>query len=501
MNLKKSPSHFLLLLVCLFIPASIGAFQSAPTVDWNLVHTKTLDGIDALYNFRFTAAEQKFDSVIQMAPKDPRGYFFKAMIYSYRHGFLRQQKEFDRFVELSEKVIAVSEEILKKDKKNSTAMFYLGGIYGYRGILRSAQGQMMRAVWDGRKGYSYLGDAIKADPKNHDAEMGLGLFNYMVSQIPASFRWLVKLIGFGGDRVKGLEQLERAATKGTYANNEARLWLAQFLQQEEEYEKSFQYFDQLTTSYPHNPMYVYYHGNILLFSLRKAEEALASYKKVLAIHNPEAERFTNAAQYQIGDVYRFQNNFSEAIKSYSTFINLPNADTAAQSAARYWIGICYEIMGDREKAIPYYQLSLHRWDAKERAQAPLSGEEIAVLRVTNSYNAGEYDNVIESSSMLLKNTSFSDEQRARVYLALGQSFAEKGNPQQALEEFGKILAFALPKNSSTPPNAYYQRGLVHRRAGKKDLAKVEFEKALKFKDYPGEKWMQQRVERELKRME
>jgi hypothetical protein len=75
-------------------------------------------------------------------------------------------------------------------------MFYLGGIYGYRGIVRSQENQIVRALWDGRKGYSYLEDAIEANLNNHDAEMGLGMFNYFVSRIPGSFRWMIKIMGF-----------------------------------------------------------------------------------------------------------------------------------------------------------------------------------------------------------------------------------------------------------------------------------------------------------------
>jgi len=491
-------------LVCLIfvLTGSPGMFsQTPPPPDWKRVHEVTMEGIDALYNFRFREAEQKFEVVIQMAPKDPRGHFFKAMIYSYRFAFFRKQEDFDRFIVLSDKVIEVSEEILKWDKKNSTAMFYVGGIYGYRGIVRSIQGQLLRAVWDGRKGYGYLEDAVEADRTNADAEMGLGLFNYMVSQIPGSFRWVVKLIGFGGDRAKGLEQLERAATKGVYARNEARQWLSQFLQQEEEYERAFQLIDQLASSYPQNPFYELYRGNSLLYRLRNADEALKSYHRALAIQNTEAEHFINAALDQIGDVYRYRNEFPEAIKWYSAFITAQSADTASQSRTRYWIGFCYELMGERQLALPYYRVAAHARNAAERISTPLTNEEIAIERLDNFFSAGEYAKVLEGVSAVLRNPSLSAAQRAQLHLLSGRARAETGDINGALSDLDKALAISLPKDSSIPPNSHYQKGLIYRKNGRKDLAKLEFEKALTFDGFSGGRWFKQRVERELKRLE
>ncbi|MBM4167597.1 MAG: DUF3808 domain-containing protein [Ignavibacteria bacterium] len=484
------------LLVLQSLPA-----QTPPAIDWGRVHDVTMEGIEFLYNFRFREAEQKFESVIRIAPRDPRGHFFKAMIYSYRYAFFRKREDFDKFIVLSDNVIVVSGEILKRDKKNSTALFYIGGIYGYRGIVRSIEGQLVRAVWDGRKGYGYLEDAVKNNPANADAEMGLGLFNYMISQIPASFRWIVKLMGFGGDRGLGLEQLERAATKGLYARNEARQWLSQFLQQEEEYERAFQLIDQLASAYPQNPFYELYRGNSLLYRLRRADAALASYQRATAIENAEAEYFINAAIDQIGDVYRYRNDFPEAIKWYSAFVAVQNADTSTQSRARYWIGFCYELMGDRQRALSYYKSVPHVRGTEQRITTPLTKEEIEIEKLNNFYSAGEYTKVVEGLHPLLMLTNLSPQRRAGLLLLSGRTRGELKDPENALKAFEAALAIALPKDSPIPPNCYYERGLIHRKNGRKDLAKLEFEKALTFSDFAGERWFKQRVERELKRLE
>src|SRR5512137_1519006 len=97
--------------------------QQAHAPDWALVHRITMQGVDALHNFKLIEARRDFDSVISMAPADPRGYFFKAMISGYRFAFLKQQTDYDEFREQSRKVIDVSEEILRYNENNSTALF------------------------------------------------------------------------------------------------------------------------------------------------------------------------------------------------------------------------------------------------------------------------------------------------------------------------------------------------------------------------------------------
>jgi tetratricopeptide (TPR) repeat protein len=468
--------------------------------DWAYVHKVTIDGIESLYNCKFIEAEQKFNAVIEIAPQDPRGYFYKAMIYGYRFALMKQRVDFDHFMIVSENVITVSEKLLKYDGKNSTALFYLGGIYGYRGVVFWLEGKTFSAFWDGQKGYRYLEDAIEADPNNHDAEMGLGVFHCMLSNIPSSYRWLVNLAGFDGDRQKGLTQLERAAERGVYAKNEAQQWLSQFYQQDEEYEKSFIILDRLAKSYPDNPFYLLLRGNALLFRLRRVDDALEDYRKVLLIKNAEAERFINSAHNYIGDAYRFQNKFSEAIGSYLTFIGLSNADTAFQSRAKYWIGNCYELMGKRQEAIVYYKSAQHVRNAAEQLKTPLSQQEISIRKLNNYYSAGNDTIVIDSAIILLNKTAFSVEQQSRIHFVLGQVYAARNDLSRAKEQFDATLSYSFSNGSQSLQNVYLQRGIIYRRMGLRDLARKDFEKALSLQDNSGEHWHRNHIERELEKL-
>jgi tetratricopeptide (TPR) repeat protein len=473
---------------------------SKNTVDWISVHNITITGIDALYNFKFKDAEEKFDEVIKIAPNDPRGHFFKAMIYHYRYTFLRVRTDFDKFIQLSDNVIETAENVLDKDKNNSNAMFYLGGIYGYRGIVRAQEKQIIRALWDGRKGYSYLEDAIEANLNNHDAEMGLGMFNYFVSRIPSSFRWMIKIMGFGGDRQKGLEELERAAANGIYANNEAKWWLSQFYIAEDEPERAFYFLDQLSKKYTQNPFYVQHHGNILLYWLRRADEAIVVLKKAILIQNSEAERFISASYNSIGDAYRFTNNFAESIQWYKKYLNSKDIDSSSKENAYYRMGLCYELSGDRISAMQNYQNAGKNTDAQERLKMPLSHVDIILVKMSNHFDAGNYQDVINSANELMTISSLNEDQRGEKYFRIGRAYFELGNFDESIEMFDHVLQIKKFKQNWILPNTHYRFGLAYLKVGNNQKAKQEFETALKFNDYTGERRIKFGIESELDKL-
>ena len=53
------------------------------------------------------------------------------------------------------------------------------------------------------------GDALQRETVSGFG-FGLGCFHFFVSLVPASFQWLLSIIGFEADRARGLEELRLA---------------------------------------------------------------------------------------------------------------------------------------------------------------------------------------------------------------------------------------------------------------------------------------------------
>ena len=228
-----------------------GKVYSQEVIDWNEVHNKTIEAIDALYDLDFQTAEHKCNEINKIAPKDPRGHFFKAMMFYYRYTLVsKSDKDYNRFVGYSHKVAEVCDNLLENNEKDAKALFYKGGIIGYRGLTKFKRGDHSGAFWDGKEALSSLESALEYDPNNADIQMGFGLFNYLISQAPNTLRPILKAVGLEGDKVKGLKQLENAAKNGLYCKNEAKRWLTIFYDWEDMHNNSAYMYKSLLAQYP-----------------------------------------------------------------------------------------------------------------------------------------------------------------------------------------------------------------------------------------------------------
>lgn len=136
LSLMRTFMRLVFLAAALVLLASASRGQS---IDWAEVHNVTVRGIDRLYNLDIEQASATFDSVRRMAPGDPRGYFFGSMVHFWLYTLTRNESEYTSFLKASEDVITVCENLLDQNEDDPISRFYLGGIYGYRGLAHQAR--------------------------------------------------------------------------------------------------------------------------------------------------------------------------------------------------------------------------------------------------------------------------------------------------------------------------------------------------------------------------
>lgn len=97
----------------------------------------------------------------------------------------------------------------KKGRENLDCLFYIGSTLGGISILQAKVGNWPSAVRSGLSSVGYFKRVIKIDPNYFPAYLGIGFFNYYISQ---NLKWLP----FFGDRRKdGVEQI-KLATKSDF---------------------------------------------------------------------------------------------------------------------------------------------------------------------------------------------------------------------------------------------------------------------------------------------
>jgi tetratricopeptide (TPR) repeat protein len=492
-----------LAIACATLLFSIPTFAQTnpPNVDWTKVHNNTLAAVTDLYNLRFQEAEQHCNEVITMAPGEPRGHFFKAMTYFYKYRFSQNKSDNQRFLQLVLNTISVCENVLKSNPNDSKALFYIGGAYGYRGISRFFNPEermktITQSLWDGKKGYDYLNDAVKADPNNADAQMGFGLFNCLVAQAPAAIKPAIKLAGFATDRSLGLRQLENAAVNGVYTRGEARYWLSTFYQDTEETApRSLFHLKNLLVEHPQNYWLRISSAQILMNTLRKPDEAAQQLQQIGNAPDKSAQSVTALL---MGATYFYRLKFTEANQYFQKCIQM-GVDSGNIRNCWYLQGLIQDMEGNHAQAMAFYQRALPNKAAADLIQSPLSIDQAIARRVTVAFRGAEYAESVRLADDLLKK-ALNDDVRGRVLYTSGRALAEQGSTSEAEQRFLQALQMKPREDKAIMPSTHLRLGQLLAKSGKKAEAKQNFEYALAYKDYDDEDTVRRQAQRELARL-
>lgn len=488
-----------------FIP--LAALAQNPARDW--IHETVLRGIDELYNLEFDSALTTFDSVIDQAPSDPRGYFFKGMVHFWIFNLNRDKIQFEKLEDLFEATIERAEAMLDRDEKSAAAAFYLGGAYGFRGLAHQRNGSLWSAVWDGRKGYSYLEEAIELDPMLYDAHMGFGLFRYMVAKIPASFRWILSLLGFSGDVQGGIESLRLAAERGTYTRAEASFFLAQFLFFEERPDEALTYFEPLLRRYPENSIFQLAYAG-WQYQLENIDAAKTSVNKAIEINARRNIRFGDELAYNMRYQISFiESDFASAKENILTSMEKSENKENISGWATYRLGLCYEFLGARDSAIVAYRKVKKVDDderaydtyayrkAQERLRSPVSDVQKSLILAGNLHSARRYNEAITAYTRVMSMSKNDPDDGAEALYGLMRALYEIKDDDGVIHASRRLEDLEPKRERWCIPHAYWKLGQAYARKGLTEQARTALEEVGEYDDYDFRISLEDRVDRLL----
>ncbi|HWP81192.1 MAG TPA: tetratricopeptide repeat protein [Bacteroidota bacterium] len=477
--------------------------------DWAKVHTLTVRGIDELYNLEMEKADKTFDEVIAMAPNDPRGYFFKGMIYFWTYNLNKDRQAYDKFMELSDRVIVICERLVDQNPHNALAKFYLGGTYGYRGLAFQRNGSLLKAAWDGRKGYSYLKEAVSLDSTLYDAQMGFGLFSYLVAKVPRSFRWILNVLGFSGDLEGGLNSLRLAAERGLYTKSEASFFLAQFLFVEERFDEAYSYMNGLLKKHPENTLFLVLHAQ-WEFRQERLESAMESARKAIAINERKKVKLGDEFAYNIlGSAHFALNEYEQAKKNFESYLDRVENKSQVFNNTYYRLGLCYEMLGQRERAVWAYrqmQNSDNQWNAhfyrrgQQRLKRPLDEIDRLLIRAENASSLRRYK---EANELYERATRFQNIDSERLALAL-YGLIQVSYEQERFDDLQRyaqqLFALKVQEELWVVPHTHFRLGQAYAKRGLVAEARRQFEAIDRYDKYDYQMRLESRVESELAKL-
>jgi len=232
-------------------------------------------GHNHFFNVEYDEAVRDYTKLIEEAPGDPMAYnhLAAAQLFQelYRLGllessalrgdnrFLRDTKPAPdprakaRFEETLVKGRRVAEGLLAKDRNNLTALYSLGNNYALKGNYEfMVDKAWFAALRSGGKARDYCDQLRKRNPDYVDAYLVLGVYEYVVGNLPLPVKVLAAIGGLRGNKSKGAGYVERVAREGNYARNDARVLLVILYRREKRPLDAARVLEGLIADFPRN---------------------------------------------------------------------------------------------------------------------------------------------------------------------------------------------------------------------------------------------------------
>ena len=339
-------------------------------------------GNDALYNLDYQTARELFQQMIKIAPDHPAGDVYLANNFwletlnagrrlsssLYSGGsFYEQDAEQDKvdvkrereFSELIRRALAVAAARLQKDPRDAEALYYHGAALGVRaGYNVTVKRSFRRAIGDANESITIQRKVVKLDPNYVDAYLSIGLYDYIIDELPWVWRTLAKLAGLSGSKKRGIERLEMVTKSGKYTSDDARVLLIGIYTRERQPEHALELITYLANKYPRNYLLGVERAG-MLFRMNRADEGSQAYGDLLK-DSRVSQAAADVVNYQWGEALMAKGDYAGAVERYNEVIKWQKADPSLVSLGHLHAGQALDSLGKREQAIAEYQLVLQR---------------------------------------------------------------------------------------------------------------------------------------------
>lgn|SRR5215210_701151 len=340
-------------------------------------------GLDYLYNMDFAAADATFSVIATRYPDHPVSPFLQALVPWWTIQLEPSDtSEDEEFLAFMEKVLDLCERRLDANPRDLDAMFFKAGAHAFRGRLLSDRKHWLKAARDGQQALKYLQKVVELDPKNDDLYFGLGTFHYMADVIPKKHKILRPFARLfpKGDREKGLQELDRAMTRGRFVPTEVAWTLVQLNYIfEQNFPKTLVYAQWLRQRYPDNALFHLYEGRAYE-RMGRFGDATRVFQEIADRHEKQQTGYTDAvgeqALYVLSRVEMQRRMYPQALAHLETLEGLMArrpVNTEYRALGRLRHGMALDVLGRRKEAVRCYKdvMSMEHDQARDWAKGYL----------------------------------------------------------------------------------------------------------------------------------
>lgn len=365
-------------------------------------------GLDALYNIDYEKANRDFKELVRLYPNHPGGYQLLAArlwiktlyesrrlqssLYSSESFYSTGDDKVDpkivtEFRNLTRQARQLAEAKLKQEPKNVEALDFLANTEGLKASFEEAvERRHFAALRDGNDAVDHHREVLKLDSKYIDAQITIGLYEYVVGSLPLPVKILAGATGYRGSKKRGLKMLEQVAAEGRWAQDDAKSVLVLLYTREKRFADVVKLTRELSAKYPRNYLLRIETGDALVSlaaqkrsekdlagAVQAEKEAFATFDEMLRDRDVRetAGRALDLIHFKYGEALSTAGYHERAAKEFLATTRVDHAEPGLVTMAHLYAARAYDVAGKREEALTQYKEVLSRpnvYDAHEEAK-------------------------------------------------------------------------------------------------------------------------------------
>jgi predicted Zn-dependent protease len=397
-------------LILLLFTAVAAAAQQPWLTDTERARFEELrrSGLDALYNIDYEKANREFKEIVRLYPNHPGGYQLLAArlwiktlyesrrlqssLYSSESFYSTGDDKVDpkivtEFRNLTRQARQLAEAKLKQEPKNIEALDFLANTEGLKASFEEAvERRHFAALRDGNDAVDHHREVLKLDPTYIDAQITIGLYEYVVGSLPLPIKILAGATGYRGSKKRGLKMLEQVAAEGHWARDDAKSVLILLYTREKRFAEVVKLTRELSAKYPRNYLLRMETGDALVSlgaqkrkekdlagAVQAEKEAFETFDEMLRDRDvrESAGRALDLIHFKYGEALLTAGYNERAAKEFLATTKVDRAEPGLVTMAHLYAARAFDVAGKRDEAIAQYKEVLSRpnvYDAHEEAK-------------------------------------------------------------------------------------------------------------------------------------
>ena len=382
-----------IVLLLLLLPAGAFAQQTTKTPEpSSQLDTLRGQGYEALYNLDYEGARRRFAEITRLFPDHPAGpqsiaatvwlqqlnqsWRLKASLYN-KEAYAENKEKIDpkllsEFRDATRQAKALSEARLKKTPSDLEALYFLGAAEGLESAFAAGvERRFMAALRSGSRSVDRHREVLKRAPDYRDAELTIGLYNYVVGSLPLAVKIVAGTMGVKGSKKRGLETLERVAKEGKWAKDVARVLLVDLYKREKRWNDAATVATELSSRYPRNYLFKLQIADALAEQIAhtrqkpittttigsEQQRVFDIFEELLRDRASNAAGAADVIHYRYGEALLVAGQNERALKEFLA-VTRRSSEMGLASIARLRAAHALDIAGKRREALVEYRAVL-----------------------------------------------------------------------------------------------------------------------------------------------